>query len=124
LKFETRNKSKIQLNSVGDKKLKEILSWKKPRKSNTAVAETAAMVDGIAAMGHGWSIVRVDLHRLLVASLPQVLTTRCPPAVSAQRWFMHWIAGAHGSKHLAGLLVYYIPWKSRPVCLSYFSVMA
>ena len=39
---------------------------------------------------------------------------RCPPAASAQRWFMHWIAGwAHGSKHLAGLLVYYIPWKSQ-----------
>ena len=36
---------------------------------------TAAMVDGIAAMGHGWSIVRIDLRRLLVASLSQVLTT-------------------------------------------------
>jgi len=36
---------------------------------------TAAMVDGIAAMGHGWSIVRIDLQRLLVASLSQVLTT-------------------------------------------------
>jgi len=81
---------------VGIKKLKEILSWKKPRKSNTKQLFvliglktmrislsnglrpqqlTAAMVDGIAAMGHGWSIVRIDLQRLLVASLSQVLTT-------------------------------------------------
>ena len=49
------------------------------------------MVDGIAAMGHGWSIVRIDLQRLLVASLSQVLTTcwactlRSRPASNSRR---------------------------------------